>query len=104
MAEGARQVRIFVSSPGDARFERARLERVIERLNGEFQGVARLSAIRWETEFYKAHATFQVQIPEAAQCDIVVAIFRSRLGTELPADFPHMENGELIRAVPLMRC
>ena len=94
MAEGARQVRIFVSSPGDARFERSRLERVIERLNGEFQGVARLSAIRWETEFYKAHKTFQAQIPEAAQCDIVVAIFRSRLGTELPADFPRMENGE----------
>ena len=94
MADGARQVRVFVSSPGDARFERSRLERVIERLNGEFAGVARLSAIRWETEFYKAHTTFQAQIPEAAQCDIVVAIFRSRLGTELPADFPRMENGE----------
>ena len=94
MANGARQVRIFVSSPGDARFERSRLERVIERLNGEFQGVAGLSAIRWETEFYKAHTTFQAQIPEAAQCDIVVAIFRARLGTELPPDFPRMANGE----------
>src|SRR5271169_1127890 len=94
MANGPRAVRIFVSSPGDARFERSRLERVIERLNGEFQGVARLSAIRWETEFYKAHTTFQAQIPEAAQCDIVVAIFRARLGTELPPDFPRMENGE----------
>ena len=66
--------------PGDARFERSRLERVAERLNGEFQGVARLVAIRWETEFYKAHDTFQAQIPGAAQCDIVVAIFRGRLG------------------------
>jgi hypothetical protein len=94
VAEGTRQVRIFVSSPGDARFERGRLERVIERLNGEYQGVARLSAIRWETEFYKAHETFQKQIPEAAKCDIVIAIFRSRLGTELPADFPRMANGE----------
>jgi hypothetical protein len=37
MANGARQVRIFVSSPGDARFERSRPERVIDRLNGEFQ-------------------------------------------------------------------
>ncbi|MGD0026137.1 MAG: ATP-binding protein, partial [Xanthobacteraceae bacterium] len=94
MAEGARQVRVFVSSPGDARFERSRLERVVERLNGEFQGVARLTAIRWETEFYKAHDTFQAQIPEAAQCDIVVAIFRGRLGTELPADFPPMPDGK----------
>ena len=73
---------------------RRRLERVAERLNGEFQGTARIVfMIRWETEFYKAHDTFQAQIPEAAQCDIVLAIFRSRLGTELPPD-PPMENGE----------
>ncbi len=94
MAEGARQVRIFVSSPADARFERSRLERVVERLNGEFQGVARLTPIRWETEFYKAHDTFQAQIPEAAQCDLVMAIFRGRLGTELPPDFPPMADGK----------
>lgn len=94
MAEGARNFCVFVSSPGDTRFERSRLERVIERLNGEFQGVARFNAIRWETEFYKAHETFQAQIPEAARCDIVVAVFRARLGTELPADFPRMQNGE----------
>jgi tetratricopeptide (TPR) repeat protein len=94
MAEGPRQVRVFVSSPGDARFERSRLDRVVERLNGEFQGVARLSTIRWETEFYKAHDTFQAQIPEAAQCDIVMAIFRGRLGTELPPDFPPMSDGK----------
>src|ERR1700731_4135378 len=94
MADDARQVRVFVSSPGDARFERSRLERVAERLNGEFQGVARLVVIRWETEFYRAHDTFQAQIPEAAQCDIVVAIFRGRLGTELPPDFPPMPDGK----------
>jgi eukaryotic-like serine/threonine-protein kinase len=67
MVEGARQIRVFVSSPGDARFERSRLERVVERLNGEFQGVALLAAIRWETEFYKAHDTFQAQIPEGVR-------------------------------------
>jgi eukaryotic-like serine/threonine-protein kinase len=94
MATDERQVRIFVSSPHDAQFERSRLERVIERLNGEFQGTARLTAIRWESGFYKAHTTFQAQIPEAAQCDIVVAIFRSRLGTELPPDFPRMPDGK----------
>jgi Novel STAND NTPase 1/WD domain, G-beta repeat len=93
MAEGGRQVRVFVSSPGDTRFERSRLDRVTQRLNGEFQGVARLTTIRWETEFYRAHDTFQAQIPESAQCDIVVAIFRGRLGTELPPDFPRMPDG-----------
>jgi tetratricopeptide (TPR) repeat protein len=93
VAEDTRQIRIFVSSPADARFERSRLERVIERLNGEFQGVARLISIRWETEFYQAHQTFQKQIPEAAKCDLVVAIFRARLGTALPAEFPRMADG-----------
>ena len=104
MANGARQVRIFVSSPGDARFERSRLERVIERLNGEFQGVARLSAIRWETEFYKAHTTFQAQIPEAAQCDIVVAIFRARLGTSCRPISRAWRTARPIQAAPPMRC
>ena len=94
MADGAREVRVFVSSPGDAQFERMRLERVTERLNGEFQGIVHIVPIRWETEFYKAHQTFQAQIPEAAQCDIVIAIFRSRLGSVLPADFHRMTNGE----------
>jgi eukaryotic-like serine/threonine-protein kinase len=94
VAESVRQIRVFVSSPIDAGFERSRLVRVIERLNGEFEGVASLTAIRSESEFYKAHETFQAQIPEAAQCDIVVAIFRTRLGSELPADFRRMDNGE----------
>lgn len=94
MADGARQIQVFVSSPADARFERSRLERVVERLNGEFAGVAQLIAIRWENEFYKAHDTFQAQIPEAAQCEIVIAIFRGRLGTTLPDDFPHMADGK----------
>ena len=87
------QIKIFVSSPGDADHERRRVERVIERLNGEFAGVTRLQAIRWETEFYRAHQTFQAQIPEAAQCDIVLAVFRGRIGTELPPDFAHMPDG-----------
>ena len=65
-----------------------------ERLNGEFQGIVHIVPIRWETEFYKAHQTFQAQIPEAAQCDIVIAIFRSRLGSVLPADFRRMTDGE----------
>ena len=41
-----RSVRVFVSSPGDTHFERMRVERVVERLNGEFSGVAKLEAIR----------------------------------------------------------
>jgi hypothetical protein len=71
-----------------------RIDRVVGCLNGEFAGIARLETIRWELEFYKAHATFQQQIPEAADCDVVIAILRHRLGTPLPDDFAHMSTGE----------
>ena len=93
-ANGGKIVRIFISSPGDTQFERMRVDRVVERLNGEFAKVARLVTVRWEREFYKAHETFQAQIPEAATCDIVIGILRHRLGTALPAEFAHMADGE----------
>ncbi|MCW5715844.1 MAG: tetratricopeptide repeat protein [Bauldia sp.] len=93
-APGPRRVRIFISSPADAQFERMRVDRVVERLNGAFADLARLETVRWEREFYKAHETFQAQIPEAADCDIVIAVLRHRLGTELPTDFPRMPDGE----------
>ena len=83
-----RTFRLFLSSPGDAGVERRRAETVVSRLNGEFAGLARLETVRWETEHYKAHATFQAQIPPAADCDIVVGVLRWRLGLPLPPDFP----------------
>jgi hypothetical protein len=89
-----RTVRLFVSSPGDVEDERKRVEFVAERLSGEYASVARFETIRWETKFYTAHDTFQKQIPEAADCDIVIAIFWARLGSELPPEFPRMPDGQ----------
>ena len=86
--------RLFVSSPGDVAAERARLEAVVEKLNAEFKVRARFDAVRWETNFYSAHETFQKQIPEAAECDLVVAIFRARLGSPLPQGFEPQADGE----------
>jgi TPR repeat protein len=80
--------RVFVSSPGDVAAERQRVKLVVERLNGEFEGRARFAPIFWEDQSYSAHATFQAQITEAARCDLVLAIFRARLGTPLPDDWP----------------
>ena len=48
----------------------------------------------WEDHFYSAHETFQNQIPEAADCDLVVAIFRARLGSPLPDGFQAQPDGE----------
>jgi tetratricopeptide (TPR) repeat protein len=87
-------LRLFVSSPGDVISERRRVELVIERLNAEFAGRVRIETVRWELSYYSAHETFQRQIPEAADCDLVVAIFRGRLGTPLPEQFPRLPTGE----------
>jgi tetratricopeptide (TPR) repeat protein len=87
--------RVFVSSPGDAVAERQRVGLVLERLNGEFEGRARFVPVFWEDQIYSAHATFQAQITEAAECDLVLAIFRARLGTPLPDDWPKVpETGQ----------
>jgi hypothetical protein len=57
--------------------------------------VARLEAIRWETEFYQAYSTFQAQIPRSTDCDLVIGILKWRLGTELPPDFNEkLANGQ----------
>jgi tetratricopeptide (TPR) repeat protein len=87
-------LRLFVSSPSDVPDERKRVDIVVERLNAEFKARARIEVIRWETAYYSAHETFQKQVPEAAECHLVVAIFRGRLGTSLPRSFPRQPSGE----------
>ena len=86
--------KLFVSSPGDVTAERARAEAVVEKLNGEFKDRARFDPVFWEDHFYSAHETFQKQIPEAADCDLVLALFRARLGSPLPPEFKRQPNGE----------
>ena len=85
---------LFVSSPGDVQRERERVDFVVERLNAEHAGRLRIRTIRWETRYYSSHDTFQAQILEAADCDLVLAIFGARLGSPLPDGFPAMPSGE----------
>jgi len=89
-----RRVRIFVSSPFDVEFERQRIDRVAQRLNGVFADIVRFDTIRWEKGFYSAHASFQPQIEKTEDCEIVIAIFWSRIGSPLPEDFARMPGGE----------
>ena len=85
---------LFVSSPGDVQSERERVDFVVARLNAEFAGRVQIRTIRWETRYYSSHETFQTQIPEAAACDLVLAVFGARLGSPLPERFPAMPTGE----------
>ena len=93
MAEGMRQVRVFVSSPGDVAPERGRVDAVAAKLTREYQGFAEFETVLWEASFYTADRTFQAQILPAEACDIVVSIFWTRIGTELPAKFACMPDG-----------
>jgi hypothetical protein len=89
----ARLIRVFVSSPGDVAPERRRVDAVAAKLNREFDGIVRFEPLLWEDSVYKADRTFQQQIPEAAGFDIVVSIFWTKVGTELPAEVAHMPDG-----------
>jgi len=89
-----RKVTIFVSSPNDVAPERGRMQAVTAKLNREYEGLIQFETALWEEHFYTADKSFQPQIPEAIASDIVVSIFWTRIGTELPADFPRMSNGK----------
>ena len=86
LPSGPGHLRIFVSSPGDVRQERRIVRDVLGRLQDEIEGVATLEPIFWEEEPLLATDTFQTQILRPSDCDIMVAILWSRLGTPLPVD------------------
>jgi len=86
-------IRIFVSSPGDVGPEREAVDRVVADLNARLGGSPLLKTVRWEKSFYSAHSTFQSQIVDPAHCDLVVTLFWTRLGSELPPDFEKQPDG-----------
>jgi tetratricopeptide (TPR) repeat protein len=80
-------IKIFLSSPGDVAEERALAEIVFRRLADEFADTVTLKLVIWEHEPVFGHANFQHQIERTKDCDLVVSILWSRLGTRLPSDF-----------------
>ncbi len=82
-----REIRCFISSPGDVGQERLIAVRVIERLQVEFRQRLTLTPIVWEHEPLRASEHFQAQIVPPDQTDVVICILWSRLGTRLPAQF-----------------
>jgi tetratricopeptide (TPR) repeat protein len=85
-----REVRIFVSSPGDVNSERALAFRVIKRLQREYVDQLKIVPVLWEQLPLEAVAGFQDEIQRIAspaEADIVVFILWSRLGTPLGPEF-----------------
>ncbi|HXO25975.1 MAG TPA: tetratricopeptide repeat protein [Thermoanaerobaculia bacterium] len=77
-------LRVFISSPGDVAEERVVVGQVLRRLQSEFEDRGAVEPVDWEHEPLLATASFQEQIPLPSQCDVVVSILWTRLGTRLP--------------------
>jgi CheY-like chemotaxis protein len=93
-----RQLRIFISSPGDVIPERRLLKQVIQKLDDEYGPEVHLVPVLWEEEPLLASETFQAQIVEPSDTDIYVGVLWSRIGSPLPetivrADGSQYESG-----------
>jgi hypothetical protein len=89
--------RIFLASPGDVRDERELARAVIDqiRLERSFRDRVNLEIIAWDQPgvevAMEAGLTPQEAIkrglPQPSECDLVVVILWSRMGTVLPAEY-----------------
>ena len=85
-----REVKIFVSSPGDVNSERALAFQVIKRLQREYVEHLKIVPVLWERLPLEAVAGFQDEIERIAspsEADVVIFILWSRLGTPLGPEF-----------------
>lgn len=77
-------LRVFLSSPADVAQERAVARRVLGRVQAAYAGRVTLEPVLWEHQPLLATSTFQSQLLRPSQCDIVLAVLWSRIGTPLP--------------------
>ena len=80
------RLRIFISSPGDVAEERVIANNLVRRLSDEYAERLWIEPVFWEHEPLLATHTFQKQIPPPQDCEVVVCILWSGIGTRLPAD------------------
>lgn len=97
MANAPHRIRVFLASPGDVSDERALALRALEALQYDPFLRARIviETVAWdkpgaETPMLATmtpQEAISVQRPKPSECDIVIVIFWSRMGTPLPAAF-----------------
>jgi hypothetical protein len=90
-------VRVFLASPGDVVDERAQALKTLDDLqyNPLLRGKITVETVAWDKPGagtpMLANKTPQEAIaeglPKPSECDIVIVIFWSRMGTPLPADY-----------------
>jgi WD40 repeat protein len=87
------RIRVFISSPADVATERDLAEHVVARLGGIWKAHVHIESVRWERAHYDAAKSFQEQVGEMAQFDLVCGILWKRLGQPLPPDLFHRPDG-----------
>lgn len=102
-----RNVRLFLSSPGDCHAERAATHGVATRLNADpvIASFARVEVVAWDWAAgvpLDALASPQVSVnkrlPVPEDCDVFVGIFRCRFGTPLPTTEFRRDDGTPFRS------
>lgn len=82
------KVRVFISSPSDLQHERALVRQIIESLAPEYLPYFRIEPVLWEQEALTAAQCFQAGLVRPSECEIVLVMLWTRLGTPL-ADDPY---------------
>lgn len=85
-------IRIFISSPGDVASERQIAGKVIEQIQGKYWSFVRIDDVFWEDRAVRATAHYQDELINPGDCEIVVGILFSRLGSPLPPKFQKLEG------------
>ncbi len=80
-------IRLFISSPGDVADERQISGKVIERLQGKYWSLVRLDEVFWEQKVIRSTAHYQDELVNPGDCEIVIGILWSRLGSLMPEKF-----------------
>ncbi len=103
MTSDPRHLRIFISSPGDVSEERGIAAKVIEDMNfqDEFKGEFTLEPLRWDdprvTLPMPANVNAQKSVDryliKPSECDLVIVIFWSRMGSEVTMDGEPYNSG-----------
>jgi hypothetical protein len=90
-------IRVFLASPGDVVDERARALKTLEDLqyNPLLRGMITVETVAWDkpgagTPMLASKTPQQAiaeGLPKPSECDVVIVVFWSRMGTPLPANY-----------------
>ncbi len=101
-----RHLRVFLASPGDVADERGLALTVLEQLQYDplLRGRVTVETVAWDKPGAGTPllATMTPQeaiaqgLPEPSECDIVIVIFWSRMGTPLPSEWKKADGGRYL--------